>query len=64
MYENTVNHLRERYLDHWKKPGLDNVVMIVRKLTSKDNDKYFDYLYYIGRIQRHTITTKWWLLQE
>ena len=45
--ENTINHLRKRYFIHEKVPGLDKLGMMVRKYTSKDNDKYFDYPYYI-----------------
>lgn len=50
--ENTTNRLREFYVDHAKKPGLDNVVMIVHKHTSKDNDIHFDYPYYIACMRR------------
>ena len=44
--------LRERYVDHCQDPGKDNVVMIARKHTCKDDDKHFEYPYYISRIQR------------
>ena len=53
--ENTNDHLREGYVDHGKKPGLGNVVILLRKLTSKHNKKIFNY---IAHIQRCAITTK------
>lgn len=54
-----IGVLRERYVDHATKPGLDNVVMIVRKHTATDEeDQYYDYQYYASRIQRRFITTK------
>ena len=63
--ENTINHLRELYVAHAKIPGLDNLGMIVvRKYTSKDNGKHFNYPYYIVCIQRHAITTSRQWFQE
>ena len=62
--ENTINRLRKLYVVHAKIPGLDNLGMTVRKYTSKDNNKHFDYPYYIVCIQRHAITTKRKWLQE
>ena len=56
--ENTINHLRELCVTREKIPDLDNLGMIVCKYTSKDNDKHFDYPYYIVHIQRHAITAK------
>ena len=49
--EKTINHLRELYVAHAKIPGLDNLDMIARKYASQDNDKHFDYSYYIVCIQ-------------
>ena len=63
--QNEVARLRERYVDHCRDPGKDNVIMIVRKHTTKENDKRFDYPYYISRIQRRWIPTKRrWLLDQ
>ena len=50
--------LRERCVDHCQDTGKDNVWMIARKHTCKDDDKHFDYPYYISRIQKRWITTK------
>ena len=36
IFENTINHLRQRYVDHAKNPGLVNAVMVVRIHTYKD----------------------------
>ena len=57
--------LRERYLDHCQDPGKDNVVMIARKHTCEDDDKHFEYPYYISRIQRRVISAKRrWLFEK
>ena len=52
IYENRIAHLRQRYVDHAKDPGLDNIVIIVRKHTTSDEDLNFHLPYYISRIQR------------
>ena len=57
--------LRERYLNHCHSRDKDNVVMITRKHTCEDDDKHFEYPYYISRIQKRLITTKRrWLLEK
>ena len=48
--QSEVARLRERYVDHCRDPGKDNVIMIARKHTTKENDKRFEYPYYISRI--------------
>ena len=58
-----IVELRERYVDHCRDPGKDNVVMITRK--HEPDDKHFEYPYYISRIQRRAISTKRrWLLNQ
>ena len=42
----------ERYVDHCRNPSKDNIVIIVRKHTTPENDKYHNFPYYISRIQR------------
>ena len=42
----------ERYVDHCRSPSRDNIVIIVRKHTTPENDKYHNLPYYIARIQR------------
>ena len=63
-YENSINHLRNGYVNHARNSGLGNVVMVVHKHASKDNGKNFDYPCYIACIQRRAITIKRGWLQE
>ena len=49
--KNTITHLRTRYVDHARDPGKDNIIIIVRKSITFDNDKYQDLPYYVARIQ-------------
>ena len=39
-------------------PGKDNIVMIVEKNTTPEEDEFYEYPYYIARIQRWIISTK------
>ena len=39
-YENTIDYVRESSVAHAKIPGLNNLGMIIRKYTSKDNGKH------------------------
>ena len=50
--QDTITHLRERYVDHARDPSKDNIIIIVRKYTTPANDKYYDLPYYVARIQR------------
>ena len=50
--QNRIAQLLERYVDYCRNPGKDNIVIIVRKHTTSENDKYHDFPYYISRIQR------------
>ena len=60
-----IVELRERYVDHCRDPGKDNLVVITRKHTCEPYDKHFEYPYYISRIQRRAISTKRrWLLDQ
>ena len=43
--ENTMTHLRVRYVDHAKDPDKYNIIIIVRKHTTSANDKYHDLAY-------------------
>ena len=59
-----IVELRERYVDHCRDPGKDNLVVITRKHTCEPDDKH-EYPYYISRIQRRVISTKRrWLLDQ
>ena len=57
-YQDIITNLRARYVDHAKDPGKDNVVMIIEKNTTPEEDEFYDYPYYIVRIQRRFINTK------
>ena len=57
-FEDIIAHLRTRYVDHAKDPGKDNIVMIIEKNTAPEEDEFYEYPYYIARIQRWFITTK------
>ena len=57
IYENRIAHLRQRYVDHAKDPGLDNIVIIVRKYTTSEEDPNFHLPYYKSKIQRR----KWYV---
>ena len=50
--QNRIAELVERYVDYCRNPGKDNIVIIVRKHTTPENDKYHNFPYYISRIQR------------
>ena len=50
--QNRIAELVERYVDHCRNPSKDNIVIIVRKHTTPENDKYHNYPYCISRIQR------------
>ena len=52
-----IAELVERYVDHCRNPSKDNIVIIVRKHTTPENDKYHNFPYYISRIQRR----KWYV---
>ena len=54
--QDIITHLRTRYVDHAKDPGKDN--MIIEKNTAPEEDEFYEYPYYIARIQRRFINTK------
>ena len=56
--QDIITHLRTRYVDHAKDPAKDNIAMIIKKNTVPEEDEFYEYPYYIARIQRRFITTK------
>ena len=48
--QDTITHLKTRYVPHARNPGKDKIIMIVRKHTTSANNKYHDLPYYIARI--------------
>ena len=49
--QDTIIHLRTRYVDRERDPGKNNMIIILRKHTRPANEKYHDLPYYIMRIQ-------------
>ena len=56
--QDIITHLKKRYVPHAKDPGKDNIVMIIEKNTTPEEDEFYEYPYYIARIQRRFINTK------
>ena len=50
--QDIITHPRTRYVDHANDPGKDNIVMIIDKNTAPEEDEFYEYPYYIERIQR------------
>ena len=51
--QNTIIHLKTRYVDHAIDAGIDNIIITVQKRTTPANGKFRDLPYYVARIQRH-----------
>ena len=49
-YEDTISHLRERYVDHARDPGKANFIIIVQTHTSANDNN--DLPFYFARMQR------------
>ena len=47
-----------RHVPRANDPGKDNIVMIFEKNTTPEKDEFYEYPYYIARIQRRFINTK------
>ena len=56
--QDTITHLKTRHVPHAKDPSKDNIVMIIEKNTAPEEDEFYEYPYYIVRIQRRFINTK------
>ena len=56
--QDIITHLKKRYVPHAKDPDKDNIVMIIEKNTTPEEDEFYEYPYYIARIQRRFIGTK------
>ena len=61
--QDIITHLT--WVDHAKDPGKDNIVMIIEKNTTPEEDEFYEYPYYIARIQQRFITTnrRWFMAQ-
>ena len=59
VYQTQVRDLIiNRYAPRAKYLGKDNIVMIIEKNTTPEEDEFYEYPYYIARIQRRFISTK------
>ena len=56
--QDTIIHLKTCYVDHARDPGKDNIVMIIEENNTPEQDEFYEYPYYIARIQRRFITLK------
>ena len=50
--QDTIIHLKTRYVNHARDSGKDNIFIIVWKRTGSANDKFHDLPYYVARVQR------------
>ena len=50
--QDTIIHLKTRYVDHARDPSKDNIIIIVWKRTGPANDKFHDLPYYVAMIQQ------------
>ena len=56
--QDIITHLRTHHVPRAKDPGKDNIVMIIEKNTAPKEDEFYEYPYYIARIQQCFINTK------
>ena len=56
--QDIITDLKTRHVPHAKDPGKDNIVMIIEKNTTPEEDEFYEYLYYIAKIQQRFINTK------
>ena len=45
-WQDTITHLKTRYVPHAKDPGKGNIIIMVRKHTIPAKDKFHDLPYY------------------
>ena len=53
-----ITHLKTRHVPNAKDPGKDNIVMIIEKNTALEEDEFYEYPYYIAKVQQRLINTK------
>ena len=56
--QDIITHLRTLYVDHGKDSGKYNIVMIIEKYIIPEEDEFYEYPYYIAKIQQRFINTK------
>ena len=53
--------MQNRHVPRAEDPGLDTIVMIIEKNSTPEQDEFYEYPYYIARIQRrYAVTKKRW----
>ena len=59
VYQAQVHDLIiNRHVPSAKDPGKDNIVMIIEKNTTPEEDEFYEDPFYTARIQRRFISTK------
>ena len=63
--DQTHDLITKRHVPRANDPGKDNIVMIIEKDTTPEEDEFYEYPYYTSRIQRRFINTKrrWFKVQ-
>ena len=56
--KNIITHLKKRHVPHLKHLSKGNIVMIIEKNTTPVEDEFYEFPYYIARIQRWFMKTK------
>ena len=56
--QDVIGRFRTRHVPNAKDPDKDNIVMIIEKNTAPEEDEFYEYPYYIARIQRRFINTR------
>ena len=51
--QETIIHLKTRYVHHARDPGKDSIIIIVQKDIMPANDNFHDLPYYVVQIQQH-----------
>ena len=56
--QDIISYLRTRFVPNAKDTGKDNIVMIIEKNTTPEEDEFYEYPHYFARIQRRFVGTK------
>ena len=56
--QDIITHLKTRYVPYAKDTSKDNIIMIIEKNTAPEGDEFYEYPYYITKIQRRFVSTK------
>ena len=56
--QDIITHLKKCHVPHAKDLGKDNIVMIIEKNSTPEEDEFYEFPYCVARIQRRFINTK------